>query len=122
MSSATRGHLAEALRRALDVSVAPIAHTATDEGNPGRAIQGQQKHHVTMEIAQVAQAAQPRATADTSAEQSNLNTAAEDNTEREAIQAEAPLPPLGTPERIRSDEHHRRYVEGLLRAAIRPEH
>jgi hypothetical protein len=49
-----------------------------------------------------------------------LECRADEAAERAAIQAEAPLPPLGTPERERIEQTHRATVAGLLAASLYP--
>lgn len=112
---------AEALRHALDLAVALVAQPTEAQGNPPDTENNHGKQGTTTEIAQDARIAPlPAACGGVPLPDCRPADACGDMAEREAIQSEPPLPPLGSVARTELDEAQCRMIAGLLLAASWP--
>lgn len=112
---------AEAMRRALDAAVAQVAQPGDGKGNPSGTENTIKNQSVERGVAQNAQVAPPWADCGGDPRrQGEPVDGWDDFAEREAIQAEPPLPPPGSAARAKLDEAQSRMVAGLLRAAVWP--
>ena len=109
------------MRRALDAAVAPVAQPTEGLGNPSDRPNTYRNQRLEREVAQDAQDAPAWAACRSDPVScGGPSCACDDLAEREAIQAEPPLPPLGSAIRAERDEAQRRTIAGLLRAASWP--